>query len=205
MDAKTVGKRITELRKIRNMTQQQLADKLAVTNKAVSKWETGEGYPDITTLPDLAAALGVRIDNLLMGRETQKKDVTKAIAIQTIALILIAFVVLFAEEILPRYLDLASLLFVLATGTAATLVILKCRKRIAADFIEHMVGFGLPIAGLSGAVCSAVFYIYEIVNMRDARFSLVIIPLLYACALALGCSAIRCLWKRRRATEKKHH
>jgi len=65
MDAQIVGRKISELRKARNFTQQQLADELAVTNKAVSKWETGGGLPDIAMLPTLASVLGVSVDEII--------------------------------------------------------------------------------------------------------------------------------------------
>lgn len=53
------------------MTQQQLADTLGVTNKAVSKWETGQGMPDISILESLSQILGVSIDEIIRG-EKQK-------------------------------------------------------------------------------------------------------------------------------------
>lgn len=62
MDAEAMGKRIAQLRKARNLTQQQLADQLNVTNRAISRWERGEGYPEITLLPKLADSLGVTTD-----------------------------------------------------------------------------------------------------------------------------------------------
>ena len=65
MNPKIVGTRIAELRKDKNMTQQQLADELLVSNKAVSKWENGGGLPDIATIPKLAEVLGVKTDYLL--------------------------------------------------------------------------------------------------------------------------------------------
>ena len=65
MDAQKVGSKIAELRKKRNMTQQQLADEISVTNKAVSKWETGGGLPDISILPALASVLGVSVDEII--------------------------------------------------------------------------------------------------------------------------------------------
>ncbi|TCK92678.1 helix-turn-helix protein [Natranaerovirga hydrolytica] len=67
MDSKKVGSFISELRKKKNMTQQELGNKLNVTNKAVSKWETGDGYPEITTIPALAEVLGVSTSELLNG------------------------------------------------------------------------------------------------------------------------------------------
>lgn len=67
MDAKKIGAFIAASRRARGLTQQQLAGELGVTNRAVSKWETGQGLPDIAVLPDLAAALGVTVDELLAG------------------------------------------------------------------------------------------------------------------------------------------
>jgi len=58
------------------MTQQQLANELSVTNKAVSKWETGVGLPDIAILPTLASVLGVTTDELLSNSNTDH-DVNK--------------------------------------------------------------------------------------------------------------------------------
>ena len=62
-----IGKKIADLRKSSGMTQQQLADKLSVTNKAISKWETGRGLPDTAMLPLLASVLGVSIDDIMTG------------------------------------------------------------------------------------------------------------------------------------------
>lgn len=59
---------ISQRRKEKGMTQKQLADKLGVTDKAVSKWERGNGYPDITYLEPLAEALGVTVSELLKGK-----------------------------------------------------------------------------------------------------------------------------------------
>lgn len=65
MDAKHLGNTIARLRKKKGITQAELAELLSVSNKAVSKWENGGGYPDITLLPQLSEALGVSIDYLL--------------------------------------------------------------------------------------------------------------------------------------------
>jgi len=76
MDAQIVGERIAKLRKSHNMTQKQLADELSVTYKAVSKWETGAGLPDIAILPTLASALNVSVDEIVSGssNDDHKKD-----------------------------------------------------------------------------------------------------------------------------------
>ena len=65
MDAHAVGRRIAAFRKSLGLTQQELAERLSVTNKAVSKWETGGGLPDIAILPSIAAALGVSVDEII--------------------------------------------------------------------------------------------------------------------------------------------
>lgn len=62
---------IYELRKEKNMTQKQLAEAIGLTDKAVSKWERGQGYPDIASLPLLAETLGVTVGELLDGKRAQ--------------------------------------------------------------------------------------------------------------------------------------
>lgn len=73
IDHKKIGIFISELRKEKNMTQKDLAEKLNVTDKAVSKWERGAGYPEITILPHLADALGVTTSELLQGEHAQEE------------------------------------------------------------------------------------------------------------------------------------
>lgn len=58
---------IRSLRETRGLTQKQLAERLGVTDKAVSKWESARGLPDISLIEDLAAALGVSVAELLTG------------------------------------------------------------------------------------------------------------------------------------------
>ncbi|MBS5111977.1 MAG: helix-turn-helix transcriptional regulator [Coprobacillus cateniformis] len=70
MDNKKIGKYIELKRKQKGMTQQNLADSLAVTNKAVSKWETGTGLPDISLLKELSRVLGVTTDEILEGEDS---------------------------------------------------------------------------------------------------------------------------------------
>ena len=63
MDAKVFGKFIMERRKQLGMTQAELAEKINVTDKAVSRWERGLGFPDINTLEPLADAFGIEVLN----------------------------------------------------------------------------------------------------------------------------------------------
>ena len=67
MNQYVTGAMIRRLRERKSMTQQQLAEKLNVTDKAVSKWETNRGYPDISLVEPLADALGVSVIELFSG------------------------------------------------------------------------------------------------------------------------------------------
>lgn len=68
------GNMIKELRTKKKMTQKQLADILLVSDKTVSKWETGRGLPDIGIIDSLASALGVSLAELLVGEITINKN-----------------------------------------------------------------------------------------------------------------------------------
>ena len=69
-----MGTKIIALRKAKGMTQEQLAAALGVSAPAVSKWETGSSYPDITLLCPLARALGTDVDNLLAFEEELSQE-----------------------------------------------------------------------------------------------------------------------------------
>ncbi|MGN0521185.1 MAG: helix-turn-helix domain-containing protein [Eubacterium sp.] len=67
IDAALTGKIISTKRKEKGLTQLQLAQLLNISNRTVSKWENGDGFPDITLLPDIAQQLDITIDELLTG------------------------------------------------------------------------------------------------------------------------------------------
>lgn len=67
MDAEKIGKVIKECRKEKGMTQKELAEKLMISDKTISKWERGLGCPDISFLTELSKILGVNIENILKG------------------------------------------------------------------------------------------------------------------------------------------
>ncbi len=78
MDNQKIGRMIAAYRKRKGLTQRQLADVLGVTNKAVSKWETGQGVPDISILPALSKELAVSIDDLLTGDFDEAEETGEA-------------------------------------------------------------------------------------------------------------------------------
>ena len=73
MEKKTMGSFMAALRKANGLTQQQVADKLNVSNKTVSKWECNEGYPEISMLPVIAELYSVSVDELLRGEKIAKE------------------------------------------------------------------------------------------------------------------------------------
>ncbi len=74
MDKLSVGRFIAEQRKAKELTQKQLADELNVTDKAVSKWETGRSYPDVEMLERLSAFFGVTVNDVLSGKVIAQTD-----------------------------------------------------------------------------------------------------------------------------------
>ena len=67
MDQVKIGKFIAERRKKLNLTQMQLAEKLNITDRAISKWETGKSLPDSSIMPELCGILQITINDLLSG------------------------------------------------------------------------------------------------------------------------------------------
>ena len=74
----TIGSRISQYRKAKSMTQEELAGKLGVSAQAVSKWENDASCPDISLLPQLCRILGITADELLTGKSSEVKLVPPA-------------------------------------------------------------------------------------------------------------------------------
>lgn len=73
MNALETGKFISSKRREKGITQKELAEKLGVTDKAVSKWETGRGMPDVSVLEDLSKELEVSVSEILNGGEVERE------------------------------------------------------------------------------------------------------------------------------------
>lgn len=74
MDRYVTGAVIRKLRESKQITQKELADSIHVSDKAVSKWETGQGFPDISLLEPLAKALGISVVELLSGEDIRNRN-----------------------------------------------------------------------------------------------------------------------------------
>ena len=124
MTSNDCGKFICELRKGKNLTQKELAEKLNVSDKAISRWETGKGFPDVNSLLSLSEFFGVSVNELLAGKrieeekifEISEKNVINAIGIKEktvkkkklqMAICIIIFSVLLIPPAIPTFINLA--------------------------------------------------------------------------------------------------
>ena len=76
MNTYVTGSTVKALREERNLTQAELADRIGVSSKTVSKWETGKGLPDITLLQPLSQALGLSVIELMNGEHIANQNIS---------------------------------------------------------------------------------------------------------------------------------
>ncbi len=79
MDQEKIGKFIAICRKEQDLTQEQLAEKLNVSNKTVSRWENGNGFPDISLLQPLCEILNISVNELLLGEKIPEDNYRKKV------------------------------------------------------------------------------------------------------------------------------
>ena len=74
MNQEKIGRFISKLRKEKNMTQEQLAEKLGITNKSVSRWENGKTMPDLSIFKQLCETLDISINELMSGERIKDEE-----------------------------------------------------------------------------------------------------------------------------------
>ena len=128
---KTLGTMIAELRKQQGMTQLELAEKMGVTDKAVSKWERDISCPDINSLPNLAEILGVSVEELMQIKKEAEAPVRKAAEIMEIAPKAVAMAMGVAVTVLTiiNALDVKSGMVMLGIGLACVGIHLMSAKK----------------------------------------------------------------------------
>ena len=132
MNTETMGKIIAAKRKELGMTQLDLAEKMGVTDKAVSKWERDLSYPDVNSLPKLAKLFGMSVDELMqLKTESAQNETTQSVRdivstiLKAICLAMgVAVVVLSAI----RQLDLGTAITMLGIGVACAGISLLEKK-----------------------------------------------------------------------------
>ncbi len=126
MEEKSLGKIIAELRKENNMTQMDLAEKMCVTDKAVSKWERDISCPDIKTINKLAEIFNVDINILLNTKVNTKSIKTHSIINQILSSVAVAMGVACIVLLLINKVDIKDAILMLAIGlTSIGIYILK--------------------------------------------------------------------------------
>ena len=128
---KTLGAMIAELRKQHGMTQLELAEKMGVTDKAVSKWERDLSCPDINSLPKLAEILGVSVEELMQVKKEAEAPVSKVTEIMEIAPKAVAMAMGVAVTVLTILdtLDVKSAVLMLGIGLACVGISLMNEKK----------------------------------------------------------------------------
>lgn len=126
MTEKSLGKIIAELRKENNMTQMDLAEKMCITDKAVSKWERDISCPDIKTINKLAEIFNVDINILLNTKVNTKSIKTHSIINQILSSVAVAMGVACIVLLLINKVDIKDAILMLAIGlTSIGIYILK--------------------------------------------------------------------------------
>ena len=128
---KTLGTMISELRKQHGMTQLELAEKMGVTDKAVSKWERDLSCPDINSIPNLAEILGVSVEELMQVKKEAEAPVSKVAEIMEIAPKAVAMAMGVAVTVLTilNVLDVKSGMVMLGIGLACVGISLMSNKK----------------------------------------------------------------------------
>ena len=127
MKKDTFGNMVAALRKEKGMTQLELAEKMGVTDKAVSKWERDLSFPDVSSIPKLAEILGVTVDELMKVKAESKEEPLK--------------------KKIDEIVDVAFKGVALAMGIAV--VVLSIMKQIEMESAITMLGIGLTSIAIS--------------------------------------------------------
>ena len=117
MDQVKVGRFIAECRKKQNLTQAQLAERLGITDRAVSKWETGKTMPDSSLMLELCDILGISVNDLLNGEEISPEEYSHKTTAQLMEVL--QYKELLEEKFLKlrRILEIVSLVLFAVSGT----------------------------------------------------------------------------------------
>ena len=129
MSNKTLGQMICSLRKEKNMTQNDLAEKMNVTDKAVSKWERNLSCPDINSIPMLAEVLGVSVEELLNAQAKQENNTTDDISNITLIGVGLAMGVCIVVTSILKQIDINNAITMLGIGLSCLSIYLLKNKK----------------------------------------------------------------------------
>lgn len=158
MEKKTIGSFLTALRKASGMTQKQLAEKLNVSDKAVSRWERDECAPDLSLIPVLAEIYGVTSDEILRGQRANPETAPRDSDIAK------------SEKQRKRLLDNAQTKFRTCSLIAVVITLIGLIAACACNFELGEANLGFLINSvfcLISIVCQIVFLVFGLLSIKD--------------------------------------
>lgn len=161
MNYEKIGKFILLLRKEQGLTQSQLAEKLDVTNKAISKWERGLGAPDISLLRNLSSILKVSINEILIGEKLE--SITKEQSDE----ILVESIFLYQEKGIKKTISISLIIFMF-TFFVASLVIFNV-SMILSRFYLYVV------FSILGCLFISLLFSIKLLNSKQTKKILILI------------------------------
>ncbi len=179
MDQKKVGSFLRELRKEKQLTQEQLAERFGVTNRSVSRWETGSNMPDLSILVELADFYDVDIRDIIDG-ERKGEDMNKE---EKERLQLVADYAETEKNKLLMRLRIFSIVGLVSLIAGLTMMVISRDNNLPA--YDYLMGTLMGVA--IGALLVAVFYSTGVLeNMRKRKRTLMKVLLVISILFLLG-------------------
>ena len=167
MDAKKFGAFVAEMRKQNNMTQADLAEKIHVTDKAVSRWERGLGFPDINTIEPLAEALGLTMHELMKQEKNMAETITKEEANEAVENA-ISMAEMQRKKLIKRTIKWISLpVIILVAIMVFHLVVTGFTRRSDVFMLDYSVTEHTGVVTMQVGVMSSVGYVRSMENVSD--------------------------------------
>ena len=167
MDAKKFGAFVAEMRKQNNMTQADLAEKIHVTDKAVSRWERGLGFPDINTIEPLAEALDLTMHELMKQEKNMAETVTKAEADEAVENAF-SMAEMQRKRLIKRTVKWISLpVIILVAIMVFHLVVTGFTRRSDVFMLDYSVTEHTGVVTMQVGVMSSVGYVRSMENVSD--------------------------------------
>lgn len=180
MDQKKVGSFLRELRKEKQLTQEQLAERFGVTSRSVSRWETGSNMPDLSILVELADFYDVDIRDIIDGEKRKGEDMNKE---EKERLQLVADYAETEKNTLLMRLRIFSIVGLISLIAGLTMMVISRDNNL--PVYDYLMGTLMGVA--IGALLVAVFYSTGVLeNMRKRKRTLMKVLLVISILILLG-------------------
>lgn len=203
MDQVKVGEFISTARKEKGMTQKELAEQIGVSDKTISRWETGNGLPDMAYLTPLCDFLGVSVNELLSGEKLPPNEYSmkaeenimallqenqnnkKSDKVQLVIGIILLMVALFllnismagSKNYFINFIDFPSIIFLFISCVACVLISGKKGKKDIVALLKKVV---IPIGSIITLVAVVVIFLYVSKDVMVVNLAVAILSFLYS-------------------------